>query len=234
MTGRRRKWLIASALLAIVAALGWALLGRGGKMEAQLVFVGYTNKLVDGPPLPGQTIPSSFRTWEPIVLATNSGTAVVEISASIRSPNVMLTGTTIQYRDGFVAPLGPVPPRVLKPGETALIELEGANYHQPWFTEICAQRRTLSDRIYCKAWDSGNATVQRMMSRWLPALPEFWAQLGPITNPPPQTEPFMMEAWKKLETITKPLPDIEPVLDSMKPHPPRRPSPSLLDGGIYR
>jgi hypothetical protein len=213
MTGRRRKWLIAAALLAIVVALAWALLGRSGRTEVQLVFVGYTNKLVEGPPLPGQTIPISGRTWEPIVLATNGGTAAVEIYAACRSPNVMLTGTTIQYRDGFAAPRGPVPSRVLKPGETVLIELGGANYHQPWFTEIYAQRRTLSDRIYGKAWDGGNATVQGLMSRWLSAPLEVWAKLGPITNAPP---------------------DMDSVPDSMRSQRPRRPAPSLLDGGTYR
>src|SRR5262245_55999945 len=121
MTGRRRKWLIAVVVLAFVVALGWALLGRSGKMQLQLVFVGYTNKLEKAPPPSGGSTPVSFHMLEAIVLATNSGTVAIEIYSSIRPPNIVITGTTAQMRDGFAAPRGPVPSQVLKPGETLLI-----------------------------------------------------------------------------------------------------------------
>lgn len=234
MAGHRRKWLIVTVLLAIVAALAWALLGRDGRMDVQLVFVGYTNRIMEAKPPPGETSPLSFPRLKAIVFATNSGQVPVEFYPAVRLANCVLTGTAIQYREGFAAPSRPVASRVLQPGETIMIEVGEVTFQQPWFTELMAQRRCLSDRIYCKAWDSGNAKLQGIMKRWLPALPEVWAKLGPITNPPPDMEPSMMEAWKKFETITKPLPDIESVLDSMKPQPPRRPSPSLLDGGTYR
>jgi hypothetical protein len=176
MAGRRRIWLIALALLAFVAALAWVLLGRSGSMEVQLVFVGYTNYMKT---ITNTTSVLTFNAFSAVVMATNSGNVAVELYPITRPERFDILARPA---------VGMNLPRILKPGETVLVEVVPQVLGIPWSTELMAQRRELKDRLYLKAGAKGTATVQRLIKKWLPPPPMAWPTLAPVTNAPPHKD----------------------------------------------
>jgi hypothetical protein len=230
MAGRRRKWLIAAALLAIVVALTWALLGRDGRMDVQLVFVRYTNYTATFTnPAPGAPI-FTRNVFSAVVMATNSGNVAVELLPPRELASYLVHPTGTQWLAGFALLTEMKLPNILKPGETLLVEVEPQTLGVPWYTVLMAQQREIGDRLYLKAAAKGGA-VLRLMWRYFSPPPEMEATLGPVTNAPPQ---MWADGRAALGRMTNPPPDMEPVLDAQRSERQRRPAPSLFDGGTNR
>ena len=170
MAGSRRKWLIAASLFAMVAALVWALLERSGKMEVQLLFAGYTNYVETiTNSAPGSRI-CTRNVFSAIVMATNSGNMTVEMYGTTRRP-------------GLRVPIARLP-RILKPSETFVVEVEPECLGAPWSTEFKAQRRGLVDRLYVKVSAQRGALLKPVVTKLWSQPPEVSARLGPIPNAP--------------------------------------------------
>ena len=175
MAGRRRKWLITAVVLVLVAALGWALFGRAGKMEVQLVFVGYTNYFASFTNAASRQPVRTRNVFSAIVMATNSGDVAVELYAT--SPLVLRS-----ISDNFAVPIEMKFPRILKPTETLVIQVEPQRLGVPWYTDLTAQRRGLLDRLYVKAKTKGSSATKRILTGCLSPPPHVLATLGPVTN----------------------------------------------------
>jgi hypothetical protein len=170
MAGHRRKWLVASVLLAMVALLAWASLGRSGKMEVQLFFAGYTNYVETiTNSAPGSRI-CTRNVFSAIVMATNSGHVTVELYGTMRRP-------------GLRVPIVR-PPRILKPSETVVVEIEPECLGAPWSTEFNAHRRGLVDRLYVNVSAKRGTLLKRVVTKVWSQPPEVSARLGPIPNTP--------------------------------------------------
>ena len=189
MAGRRKKWLIAAGLFAAVAALTWVSLGRSGKMEVNLFFVGYTNyPTIFSNRLAGALVPTG-NVYIAMVMATNSGNVAVELCPNIRLRQFPHNGRIAwQFLSGIPMPTGAKLPKILRPTETLVVEFDPRLLMRARGTELMAQRRGVWDRAYLKAWSKGGATVRRIMASRLSPPPTVWVPFGPITNPPPSTE----------------------------------------------
>lgn len=200
MTARRRKLLIAAALLVLAAALAWWVGRSGPEMRLELRFLSYTNETVGrflsytNQPVGIPGLPEGAQVWQAslfnaLVSVTNCGGVAVELSPGVNGTNVVTVGGTLRLRDGFLGPSGQNLPRILKPGETMIIQIGPSQFLQPWSTEIFAQRRGFRDRLYGKVWDTGNPILQKLISRFPSAFADITTTLGPITNVPPETPP---------------------------------------------
>jgi hypothetical protein len=153
-----------SLLAVVVALILWAGRPRNDAVVT-LAFAGFTNESVA------------------LVLATNSGLVPVELYAAIRQENVSMAGGTFKFRDGFAPPRGTGLPRVLRPRESLIVEVITAQIPEPWWTELCYQRRGFRERIYGWAWDSGNSTVQTLLNRMISGPDLIPVKCG-LTNQP--------------------------------------------------
>ena len=216
MTRRRRKLLIVASLVLILGAAAW--LGQSGpEMKVELHFLRYTNEpvLMTGLPEGAQVWPTSL--CHALVLATNSGGVAVELYASVNMTNYVTNGSSFKLRDGFVGPSGRNMPRILKPGETTVIGFGPSLFTEPWSTELMAQRRGLRDRLYGKVWDTGNPSLQNLISRFPSAFADIRAKLGPVTNLPPamplrRPSPSLFDGGRYIDSPAVP-----------REHPPLRP-----------
>ena len=185
MAGHRRKWLIAVALLAIVAVLAWAWLGRGGKMEVQLAFVGYTNHFYAASidVMAAQMYPLGDR--RALVLVTNSGSVSVRLVAGMIGRNDVQAPSAAEWVGGFPTGSAKGLPQVLAPGKAVLLEVVLNMREERWWALVRAQRYGLRDRMSPRVERISIGWMQGLLGGLLPPPPETWA--GPITNPPPRT-----------------------------------------------
>lgn len=193
MTTRRKKWLIAAALLVLAAVVGWWWVRRSGpEVRLELRFLSYTNEPVrrvisydyEEGEVSVSVPPSSYA----FVLATNSGTAEVQVFGQVHMSNLVNVGGTLRDGDGFVRPSSQQKlPRILKPGESTILKIGPSQFSKPWSTEILIRRRDLRDTMHDKAM----ATRKPMFQKWGSRLPGSRApisiRMGPITNLPPDT-----------------------------------------------
>lgn len=178
MSRRRRWWLGLTLALVAGGVIVWHILAPAGRMEVQLIFIGYTNT-----PLLAQSAswPSGLGTIElseALLCATNTGSVPVQLWAAIRLQN--LSNTT-----DFAHPSGLGRTTIVNPGESVTVTVSYPVNSPRWQTEFMYQRHNLADRLYEKAWNTGNPTVQHWMQLLLPNPKEGWAQSGWITNTPP-------------------------------------------------
>lgn len=166
--------------LALVAGVMvvWSIFAPGGRMEVQLIFIGYTNtpQLVQWGA--SSSVSVTIDLPEALLCATNTGSVPVELWAAIAATNISNATT-------FAQPNGRGLPTVLKPGESVTVSVSYPMNSLRWQTEFMYQRHNLADRLYGKAWNTGNRIVQTLMEDLLPLPEDGWAQSGWITNPPP-------------------------------------------------
>jgi len=171
----RKARLVAVAFVMALLILVWVV--PRGQMEVRLIFLGYTNPLVqvswngDGERVTMIGIP------EAVFLATNSGSLPVQLWPSVRQENFGNT-TNFAWPSGSSARL----PAVLKPRQVIPVTVRRVEA-SPWRTEFSYERHTFVDRICGKLWSSGNQTVQAALSRYVYDKQDSgWAQSGWITN----------------------------------------------------
>src|SRR4030095_1006407 len=81
MTRRRRKWIIATTLLTLAAALWWCFGRGGGRFEVKLVFLGYTNAMLTNfTTLSGPLFTNTIQVQQAMVMITNRGETPVKVS----------------------------------------------------------------------------------------------------------------------------------------------------------
>lgn len=178
MSKRRRWWLGIALALVAGGVIVWRIFAPGGRMEVQLIFIGYTNTphLVQWGAFSSVSVAIDLP--EALLCATNTGSVPVKLWSAIRLPNI---SNTTQ----FAQPNGRGLPTVLKPGGSVTVSVRYPMNSLRWQTEFMYQRHNLADRLYGKAWNTGNRTVQTLMEDLLPLPEDGWAQSGWITNPPP-------------------------------------------------
>src|SRR6185436_19274847 len=174
----RRSRRMRGITLALVAGgvIVWRCFAPAGRMEVQLVFIAYTNTPFVAPSWhsPGH---STLYLSEALLCATNTGSVPVKLWSAIQLPN--MTNTT-----QFAQPTGRGLPAVLKRGESVTVSVRYPMTGRAWQTEFMYQRHDLVDRIFDKAWGTGNRTVQTWTQHLLPTTEFNWVQSGWI-NPPP-------------------------------------------------
>jgi hypothetical protein len=171
MAGRRRKWLIAAALLALVAALaGWMSSSRSSPM-LKLVFVGYTN------------LHPAFLTA--LVLATNTSDAPLELGKLYDLNAVVDTSGPHALPPGFASPWPMDWPTLVKPRESIILNVGLFKGDEPWWTEIVARPVQRAPWLHKFSAKLGNRTVKRCVDWLFPPSQAMLFKLGPVTNLPP-------------------------------------------------
>ena len=174
MAGRRRKWLIAAALLVIVAALAlWISSLRRAPM-LKLVFVGYTN------------LHPAFLTAR--VLATNASDEPLEPGKLYNPNDVVETSGPSPLPPGFASPWPMDWPTIVKPREVIVLNVGLFKGGEPWWTEIAARPMQRAPWLHKFSAKLGNRTVQRCVDRLFPPPQTMSFKLGPVTNLPPDME----------------------------------------------
>ena len=178
MTRRRRKWIIASALVGVVAAVVCWLGSGGGKLEVKLMFVGFTNDSTSG--------------TKALVLATNSGSTTALLIAygagGLPGPLEPVSFSGFMGDVGVQRPTAGSPfPARLKPGETLLMSMSFTTLDKPMDACLLAERYDLKDRLYRRALDTCNGTLINLADKFMAAPPPEMVTLGPITNVPPES-----------------------------------------------
>ena len=173
MAGRRRKWLLAAALLAIVAALAWWISSSRPTPMLKLIFVGYTN------------IHPAFFTAR--VLATNTSGVPLKIRELLYGKNVVETNGRSFLLTGFAA-VWQNSPDLIEPGEAIILDVGLIKLGEPWWTEIEAQPVPRMPWLRKVATKLGNRTVLRCVDRLYPPSKPMSFKLGPITNSPPDVK----------------------------------------------
>jgi len=149
MAGHRRKWLIASALLVIVASMTWLVTRSGPRVTLELAFVGYTNKTLVHSNVLSSHGPVSFTSIEQTaqVLATNCGAVPFKFNTKVSSLDYVTIDGVWVFRGTLAMPLGSNAPNVLEPGECGIIEISSRNFEYRWSTEVLARPYRLRDRM---------------------------------------------------------------------------------------
>lgn len=152
----------------------WRLLAPGGRMEVRLIFIGYTNTPLVTQPASWPSGSVTLELPEALLCATNTGSVPVKLWSAI------LTNTM-----QFALPARRGLPAVLRPGESVTVSVPYMMTGHSWQTELMYQRHNFADRLYGKAWNTGNRTVQDLIQSLFDAPKVGWAQSGWITNAPP-------------------------------------------------
>ena len=170
MAGRRRKWVIAAALMVFAAGLAsWICSYRRPPM-LKLVFVGYTN------------IHPAFFTAR--VLATNNSGVPIKIRELLYDKNVVETNGRSFLLTGFAA-VWQNGPDLIEPRQAIILDVGLLKLGEPWWTEIEAQPVPPVPWLRKVAAKLGNRTVVRWVERLYSPPKAMSFKLGPITNLPP-------------------------------------------------
>ena len=171
MSNRSGILLITVALALAMAGLGRWTKSSGPPATLELVFLGYTNK--------HGTI------WTALVLATNASRVPFEIRPLVQARNVVKSKDGFLHVSGFVSPAPVNLPKLLKPGQAAVLEIWLNDFPESWWTEVAAHPvgreawlRNITARIRTR-------TVRRWVDRAAPPPQTVWIKLGPVTNAPP-------------------------------------------------
>ena len=172
MARRKKKWLIAAAVIVFVAALAlWVCSYRRPPM-LKLVFLGYTN------------IHPAFFTAR--VLATNNSRVPIKIREVLYDKNVVETNGRAFLLPGFAA-VWQNGPDLIGPRQAIILDVGLLKLGEPWWTEIEAQRVTPLPWLRKVADKLGNRTVVRWVDRLYSPPKAMSFKLGPITNLSPGT-----------------------------------------------
>jgi hypothetical protein len=180
-----RKWkrLLLCLCAVLAAAVVFILLASRGRNEnaVSLSFVGFTNV-----PIGTTSGKDSTFSWPmALIRATNYGSVPIKLDAAIRSENFWQdTNQVTHFTNGFTPPSGAGLPKILKPGESSIFEVDANFSSEPWWTEINYFRRGAWERAYGWAWNRASSAVRRKVFRFIPAPKDFWVKAGPFTNRP--------------------------------------------------
>jgi hypothetical protein len=190
---RRSRW-IALGLVGVGLFLVCWLTLPGGRMEVQLIMLGYTNVLHGNTNISILMFEDAVKQQQgkryvavhmgtnyqqpvgghfAVLLATNAGSVPVELYSGIRSQD---------FNDPtFAKPTAGSLPAVLNPGESVTVRVTPP-FDSRWRTAVLFQRHIMWDRLYGKAWATGNRKVQATMVGYLPSPKVGTAPSGWITN----------------------------------------------------
>jgi hypothetical protein len=165
--------MILGAFCGGLLAASWLMLPPG-RMEVRLIMLGYSNApwatLGYTNNLSWRVQPSGV--YVAVLLATNTGSVPVRLHAGIRSEDFFDTNFAHHTPAGL--------PAVIRPGESLAVTVTPPL--DSWRTALLYQRHVLWDRLYGKAWATGNPMVQQFMAGVLPPPKDGVARSGRITN----------------------------------------------------
>ncbi len=183
----RARLLVFVGGVTLFVGLGLALL-QGGTAGVAVSFVGFTNQPVaSGPKSPGFS-QNSILLPQALLLAKNTGSVSVELYASVSQDMVSMRSGSLAVKDGFWPVNGVGLPRVLKPGESMLLEASPGE-SPSWSTEVQYQRRGFADRFWALLWNSQVAPLRAISERsGSSAFQLVRVKFGPLTNQPPPAQ----------------------------------------------
>ena len=199
-----RKLRVISLTLVCVAGVGVAglLLSRQAGPQVQLVFVGYTNILLE---IRGKGGSDRDTVWmtKAVIAVTNCGSASVKIASIAEA----YPSSQISYRIAQSSYLL-TPASVIKAGKSEVCTMYVPATESPWRANVAYRRQGWTESAMDRARNSPSRVVRAAVQRLLPAPKLRWVQSDWITNSPAPSSRYH---------ITAPPPDIRIELLPLRP-----------------